>query len=126
MVSLQSNLFLLHFSAFHPTTTEGDISSLVRECLTIGENQQMKVIKLVPKGRDPSTLNFVSFKVGLEEQLKNDALSRESWPQNVLFREFEDLHSKNMPAIVRISPKPALNPATSDSATNASFPTTTS
>lgn len=40
-VSLQSNLFWLHLSAFHPTTTEDDISSLVRECLTIGENQQI-------------------------------------------------------------------------------------
>lgn len=105
MVKTSKDLFWIHLSAFHPTTTEEEISGLVRECLQLDEDRKPKVIKLIPKGRDPATLNFISFKVGVGSELKQEALSCETWPQDVLFREFEDDRAKNVSRIIRVTPE---------------------
>ncbi|XP_055621755.1 uncharacterized protein LOC129765446 [Toxorhynchites rutilus septentrionalis] len=89
-------------SAFDPQTTEAEIASLVRECLDLGSCTEPKVIKLVPKGKELSAMNFVSFKIGISSKLRCSALSRDSWPENVIFREFED-RSKNQLRITRIN-----------------------
>lgn len=103
----------IYLSAFHPSTSESQIASLVTECLDMPSNISPKVIKLVPKGRDPTMLNFVSFKIGIHEQFKEKALSCESWPENIRFRIFEDNRAKNGPKIVCLSsalPHPDNNP----------------
>lgn len=61
-----------------------------------------KVVKLVPKDKDPATLNFVTFKVGMKLSLKTSALSKETWPENIYFREFEN-QPKNQRKIVRVT-----------------------
>lgn len=96
------DLFWIHLSAFHPTTTDNQIATLVSECLDLS-NMQPKVVKLVPKGRDLDSLQFVSFKVGIKVELKDNALSSESWPENIRYREFEDYRAKNAPRVVTLS-----------------------
>lgn len=96
------NLLWIYLSAFHPNTSEGQIASLVSECLELLNIP--KVVKLVPKGKDPNSLQFVSFKVGVASQLKEKALACDTWPENIRFREFEDLRSKNGPKIVSLLP----------------------
>ncbi|XP_053686338.1 uncharacterized protein LOC128746026 [Sabethes cyaneus] len=95
----------IYLSAFHPSTTEKEIASLVTECLALHAGDQPKVVKLVPTGKDPATLNFVSFKIGVNQQFKDKALCCETWPENVRFRLFEDYRTKNAARIVKISPK---------------------
>lgn len=94
----------IYLSAFHPTTTENEVATLINECLGLNAGDQPKVVKLVPKGKGIATLNFVSFRVGVKEQYKDKALSCDSWPQNVRFRLFEDYRTKNVARIVRITP----------------------
>ncbi|KAL1395541.1 hypothetical protein pipiens_011172 [Culex pipiens pipiens] len=53
-------LLHLYLSAFEPTTSEDDVAQLVRDFLDMEDSP--KVQKLVPKGKDLSTLSFVSFK----------------------------------------------------------------
>ena len=64
------------------------------------------MVKLVPKGIDLSTLRFVSFKIGVSYELKEIALTRDTWPENVFFREFEDNRTKNFTRVVRLNLKP--------------------
>lgn len=114
------NLLWIYLSAFHPLTSEGQIASLVSECLDL-TSTSTKVVKLVPKGKDVNSLQFVSFKVGIAKQLKEKALSSDSWPENIQFREFDDLRSKNSRRIVSllsIEDKPlTMETAESNSAT---------
>lgn len=98
-----NNLLWIYLSAFHPTTSESQIASLVSECLDLA-SVTPKVVKLVPKGRDVNSLQFVSFKVGIAENFREKALSSDSWPENIRFREFEDHQSKNGPRIVSLLP----------------------
>lgn len=86
-VPLNNNLFWINLSAFHPNTSEDEITALVQDCLSLNPETKPKVIKLVPRGKDLTTLRYVSFKVGVSRDSKTVALSSDSWPENVLFRE---------------------------------------
>lgn len=89
-VSPPANLLWIYLSAFAPSTTDDDIVKLTRDCLNLNADVEPKVVRLVPKDKDPATLSFVTFKVGVSKDLKNEALSKETWPENVYFREFEN------------------------------------
>lgn len=102
-VSMKDDFFWIYLSAFHPNTSEEDVKALVRECLGLGAEVNPRITKLIPKGRDPSSLRFVSFKIGVTSELKDRALSSDTWPVNVYFREFEDYGSKNVTQIVGIN-----------------------
>ncbi|XP_065086832.1 uncharacterized protein LOC135715327 [Ochlerotatus camptorhynchus] len=51
------------------------------------------VVRLVAKGKNVNTLTFISFKIGLNPDLKAKALSTSTWPKGILFREFKDRKS---------------------------------
>lgn len=101
-VQLNDDLLWIYLSAFDPTTTEQEVLEFVRNCLNLNSDQKPKVVKLVPKGRDISTMRFVSFKVGVSKELKDTALCADSWPDNIYFREFED-RTKNVARIINRS-----------------------
>lgn len=87
-------LFWIYLSRFHPTVTADVIERLAREGLQTTE--PMKIIPLVKKGVDLSSMNFISFKVGVHPSLKSAALDPQSWPKGVVFRQFDDTSSKNL------------------------------
>lgn len=93
-VSLQEDLTWVYLSAFHPATKEEDIAALTRECLQLDTHSKPKVVKLVPRDKDPQSLSFVSFKVGIAKEHRDAALSCETWPEDVHFREFNDTRKK--------------------------------
>lgn len=64
----------------------------MRESLQTRE--PLKMVSLVKKGADLSSMNFISFKVGVPVELKDVALNPNTWPEGILFREFEG-QSKN-------------------------------
>lgn len=94
----------VYLSAFHPSTTDDDISKLVRDSLGLEPSDTVMVTRLVPKGRDPSTLSFVSFKIGVKEELRDLALSCDSWPEGIQFREFEDLRTMQITKLNHAAP----------------------
>ncbi|XP_065082563.1 uncharacterized protein LOC135704952 [Ochlerotatus camptorhynchus] len=103
-VDLNDDLVWVYLSAFHPTTTNDEISFLVSKCLCLETDEKPRVAKLVPRGKDPSTLNYVSFKVGVNQNKRDVALSCDSWPEGIQFREFDDSRSKKVTKITRIGP----------------------
>lgn len=54
----------------------------------LGVEDDPKVIKLVPKGRDIESLSFIALKIGLDPSLADRALDPDNWPAGLLFREF--------------------------------------
>lgn len=92
--SKAENLFWIYLSAFHPSTSESDIEALTKECLSMDMDAKPRIIKLIPKDKDIASLSFVSFKVGISMTLKDIALSTDSWPENVSFREFTNFGKK--------------------------------
>lgn len=56
----------------------------------------VKVDKLVPRGKDTSNLTFVSFKIGIAHELKEKAMTSSTWPLGIRFREFENYSSNRM------------------------------
>lgn len=100
-VSPPEELFWLYLSAFDPSTSDDDITTFVKNCMDLPPDVMPKVVKLVPRDKDPATLSFVTFKVGLKKSLKDMALSKETWPENVYFREFES-QPKNQRRVVRV------------------------
>lgn len=101
-VPLPEELFWLYLSAFDPCTSEDNISNFAKNCMGLPADVNLKVVKLVPKDRDPETLSFVTFKVGMNSTHKQLALSKDTWPENVYFREFEN-QPKNQRKIVTVT-----------------------
>nr|XP_019534995.3 uncharacterized protein LOC109406348 [Aedes albopictus] len=79
--------FWLYLSGISPKAPDDSVLGLVKERL---ETENVKIVKLVPRGRDLSSLNFVSFKVELPAHMKSRAMTTNTWPVGIVFREFED------------------------------------
>lgn len=80
--------FWLYLSRIQPDVTNEAVSAMVKANLETNDNPI--VAKLVPKGRDVAMLSFVSFKIGIDKGLKTKALDPATWPEGILFREFEN------------------------------------
>lgn len=57
--------------------------------------ESAKAIPLIKQGTDVNSLNFISFKVGVDPKYRSAALDPSSWPKGILFREFEDNKAKS-------------------------------
>lgn len=79
--------FWLYLSGIQPDVEEDQVRHMVQESLATND---LKVVKLIPKNRDLRTLSFVSFKVGVSADLREKAMSADTWPRGIRFREFED------------------------------------
>ncbi|XP_055591190.1 uncharacterized protein LOC129743237 [Uranotaenia lowii] len=88
----KDNLFWLYISRIKPDVSEDDVASMVKANL---QTDTMQVVKLVSKGTDTSTMRFVSFKVGVDLELKDMALDPETWPNGLSFREFVNYDRNN-------------------------------
>lgn len=84
--------FWIYLSRIARHVTEDDVMELVKQCLQIQDS--IVVRKLVRKGADLQQMAFISFKVGVDMKLKNDALNPSVWPKGIYFREFENLSSE--------------------------------
>ncbi|XP_058838102.1 uncharacterized protein LOC131693870 [Topomyia yanbarensis] len=87
-------LLWMYLSRFHPSVSKETVEKMSKEGLNC--NEEIKVIPLVKKGIDVSTLNFISFKVGVHPKYREAALNPDTWPQGILFREFEDSRTQNI------------------------------
>ena len=83
--------FWLFFTNISPDVTPDDMANLVKSKLNTND---IHVRRLTKYDADLSRQTFVSFKVGIPSTLKNVALSQNTWPAEVAFREFTDYHSQ--------------------------------
>ena len=80
--------FWLYLSGLNPKITDNDVLKIVTRCLH--ETKPIVVTRLVQRGADTSNYSFVSYKIGLDPDVKATALDPASWPSGLLFREFVD------------------------------------
>nr|XP_029733376.1 uncharacterized protein LOC115269108 [Aedes albopictus] len=84
--------FWIYLSRLHPSVKSDAVEKVTRECLNC---EDVRAIPLIKRGTDVNTLNFVSFKVGVDPKYRTAALDPSTWPRGILFREFEDNRSSN-------------------------------
>lgn len=78
----------IYLARFDPTVKEDDIRSMAADCLDTEDS--IEVTKLVKKDANLSEWRFVAFKIGVDHKHRNAALSAETWPDGIYFREFID------------------------------------
>lgn len=78
--------FWLYLSRVAPTVTTEQIKALAANRLNTTD---IDVYSLVGRDTDRRRLNFISFRIGMNEQLKEKAVSLTTWPAGLLVREFE-------------------------------------
>ncbi|XP_058813727.1 uncharacterized protein LOC131677732 [Topomyia yanbarensis] len=86
-VNREDKKFWLYLSGISPDVPDESVTKLAADKLG---NSNITVVKLVPRGRDPRTLNFVSYKVGMPTDLKEKAMTASTWPVGIAYREFEE------------------------------------
>jgi hypothetical protein len=74
----------LYVSRLHPQTSEEAVTKKLCSALNV-DPSEFKCVKLVPRMEDPS---FISFKVGLTEELLQRSLAPEVWPPGIAVRKF--------------------------------------
>lgn len=83
-----SKKFWLYLSRIQPDVSDEAVLNMVKSNMNLTENPD--VIRLVPKGKDVSSLTFISFKIGLDPTMQSLALDPTTWPEGIMFRRFED------------------------------------
>nr|XP_029728522.1 uncharacterized protein LOC115266430 [Aedes albopictus] len=102
--------FWLYLSRIARDVTADQICALAKKRLG---SDDVQVTRLVAKGKDVNTLSFISFKIGMNMELKTKALSTSTWPRGVLYREFSDNRSGGnfwRPELVNIPDDPLIIP----------------
>lgn len=84
-VPVSAPKFWLYISRIAPDVSVEQITALTKRRLGTDD---VKVIRLVAKGRDTKEMSFISFKIGIPNELKEKALSTSTWPKGIVFREF--------------------------------------
>jgi hypothetical protein len=75
----------LYVSMLHPSTTEEAIASQLSKTL-FAQSTDFNCVKLLAK--DVQSPTFISFKVGISEDLFEKSLEPSAWPPGLAFREF--------------------------------------
>ncbi|XP_058817344.1 uncharacterized protein LOC131680647 [Topomyia yanbarensis] len=82
----------IYLSRIATAVSEAEVGAMVKECLSTDDPVEVK--KLVKKDANLSGLNFISFKIGVDPQLREMALNADTWPDGMYFREFIDFRQE--------------------------------
>ncbi|KAL1380533.1 hypothetical protein pipiens_014120 [Culex pipiens pipiens] len=80
-----NDLWYLWLSSSPPSVTDEDIHSMVKECLSVEDDDPIVVKMLVKKGVDVSTLSSVTFKVGIGRDYRESSMDAANWPEQSVF-----------------------------------------
>lgn len=87
-VSKSQQSFSLLLSNLDNRVTEQDIDLLVSNSLGMVDKENVNVTKLVPKWKSCEEMDYISFKVVLDNKWKSTAMKSSTWPQTIKYREF--------------------------------------
>lgn len=85
---VRDHSFSLVLSNIDNRVTDHEIGLLVSQSLGTKESDNVRVTKLVPRWKVCEEMDYVSFKVVLDEKWRDAALSVSTWPQQIRYREF--------------------------------------
>lgn len=91
------SLFLTNIDRF---ATEKEVECMVRRSVGIEMEEEINVIKLVPKWKNVSLLDYASFRVVLDIRWKTVVMNSDTWPTGIKFREFVSTRSKTVAIII--------------------------
>lgn len=95
-------------SMLHPSTETNQLATFLKVKLDIPlDSSDVRVHKLVPAGTDLSTLDYVSFKIGISGHRFEELMSPSLWPKGVRVREFEYRSRKSRSNAVFLPPQTA-------------------
>lgn len=80
--------FSLFLTNIDSHVNEEEINIMVSRSLGVQENEAIYVKKLVPKWKANDTLDYISFKVLIDDKFKRTALRADTWPAGITYREF--------------------------------------
>lgn len=86
-VPVQKRKFVF-VSRIKNTTTAQTVTNYLKKKLEIGDDKDILCWPLVKREIDASSMNFISFKIGVFENHFEKMLSNSFWPDGVLVREF--------------------------------------
>lgn len=66
-------------------------------------SQSIRCVSLVKRNMDTSTLDFVSFRVGILGHDINDVTNISNWPRNIIVRPFESRSKNRNPVVSSIT-----------------------
>lgn len=90
LASNAPNIKTIVVSRLHPSTTEARIVHYVNSKLGLTDGTSNMVAKaLIPRGRAPEQLNFISIKIDVPSELYTSLMAMEIWPDGVSVRDFE-------------------------------------
>lgn len=85
----RSNDFSLFLSNIDCTVSQQEATRMVIESLGINEvTEKIEIVKLVPKWNVHNYSQYTSYKVVIDGKYKQKALETNTWPVDVMFREF--------------------------------------
>lgn len=84
----RDHVFSFVLSNIGNRVTEHDIDVLVSQSLKMTKSDYVEVTKLVPRWKSCKKLDYISFKVVLDEKWKSSALNVSTWPRKIKIREF--------------------------------------
>lgn len=61
---------------------------MVRRSVGIEKDEEVDILKLVPRWKKESLLDYASFKVVLNMKWKTVVMNPDTWPSGIKFREF--------------------------------------
>lgn len=87
--------FSLLLTNIDVSVAECDVHRMVAQALGIGtlHPESIDVVKLVPHWKNRKTMDYVSFKVVMENRWRSKAMNPSTWPKGVKFREFIRRHN---------------------------------
>lgn len=86
--NLDENQSSFYVTPFAPDQSEAAILSHICEIANV-DRSLVKVVKLIPRGKDQRDLTFVSFKATVPTNVQNTVGDRFYWPDGVEVRAFE-------------------------------------
>lgn len=97
-------------SQLHPSTNDDSFTEYVKKRLNDHDNKlKIQAFALVPKERNRSELNFISFKLNIPESSFDAVLNPDIWPKGVIVREFINEQRRRRPTGHFLPKSPAVN-----------------
>lgn len=86
--TIEEESFSLLLTNIDCGATEREVAEMVSDSLCASKEECRAITKLVPKWKNCADLDYISFKVVLNNKWRRTAMTATTWPRGVRFREF--------------------------------------
>jgi hypothetical protein len=91
-INLAAPKFWVYLTGLDPETDDDILDDSIK---TTFQTDDIKCVKLLPKNRPLEQCEFISFKIGFPQSMKDTALNPAFWPEGFSVREFRDRNQQS-------------------------------